>query len=207
MSKLFKENYPVTQKFGNNFRLSNGQWAYGPGGHQGIDYGTPTGTSVYAIANGKVRAHPFQANGFGRYVTLEFGKYIVVYAHLQRITRTGKVKAGKRIAKTDNTGFSTAPHFHLEVYENRKLINPEILLKRLSADKPKTFRPYKVKVTAKALNVRTGPSTVYKIKNRKVKGNTFYVYRKVKGENISGKSTWYKTLRGWVWGGGVKKVK
>lgn len=121
----FKGNYPITQKFGVN------PATYGTGGHRGIDYGTPNNTPIIAIADGVVKKMPFQSNGFGTHLTLSFGNYIVYYGHLDRVTRTGAVKKGWTIGYTDNTGWSTGPHLHLETYENRKLINPQLLLNKL----------------------------------------------------------------------------
>lgn len=124
----FKGSFPITQKFGANAST------YGPGGHKGVDYGTPTGTPIIAIADGAVAKQPFQGNGFGNYVTLSFGSYVCYYGHLSRFAKTGKVKQGTVIGYTGSTGWSTGPHLHLEVYKNRTLLNPDILLKSLGDD-------------------------------------------------------------------------
>lgn len=204
----FKGNYPVTQGFG-----KNPAW-YGPGGHRGIDYGTPYNTPAIAVANGRVVNRGFQSGGFGNHLTLEFGNYICYYAHLARVTKTGNVKAGDVIGYTNNTGWSTGNHLHFEVYENRKLINPDTLLKRLSTAKPKPIWPKRVTVSEKIdyLNVRTGPSTAYPLKKNWTipqgnikKGTKFYVYSQVKGQKVGKTNIWYRTISGgYVWAGGLK---
>lgn len=133
MSMLpFRGNFPVTQPFGANPAV------YGPGGHRGIDYGTPTGTPIIAVSSGVVKNMPFQSGGFGIYLTLSFGEYICYYGHLRSVVKTGAVKQGEVIGYTNNTGWSSGPHLHFEVYNNRRLINPETLLKSLGSQKTMT---------------------------------------------------------------------
>lgn len=129
--KPFNGDFPVTQGFGVNPKT------YGPGGHRGIDYGTPTNTQIIAVADGVVAKPAPQPNGFGTYITLSFGEYICYYGHLLKVRKTGAVKQGEVIGWTDSTGWSTGPHLHFEVYQNRKLINPDKLLKELDMYKGK----------------------------------------------------------------------
>lgn len=127
MRKPFNGNFPVTQGFGANPQI------YGPGGHRGIDYGLPNGTPVIAVANGVVNKPAQQPNGFGTYLTLSFGEYICYYGHLSQVTKTGNAKEGEVIGYSDNTGWSSGPHLHFEVYKNRTLINPSVLLTQASS--------------------------------------------------------------------------
>ncbi|MGB3073314.1 MAG: peptidoglycan DD-metalloendopeptidase family protein [Candidatus Moraniibacteriota bacterium] len=93
---------------------------YKSGFHNGIDFGTATGTSVLAAADGKVIA--IGNNGryaYGRYIALDHGNGLVtMYGHLSSVTRKlgDKVKRGDTIAKSGNTGNSTGPHVHFTVF-------------------------------------------------------------------------------------------
>ncbi|QQR79076.1 MAG: peptidoglycan DD-metalloendopeptidase family protein [Candidatus Moraniibacteriota bacterium] len=93
---------------------------YKSGFHNGIDFGTATGTSVLAAADGKVIA--IGNNGryaYGRYIAVDHGNGLVtMYGHLSSVTRKlgDKVKRGDTIAKSGNTGNSTGPHVHFTVF-------------------------------------------------------------------------------------------
>lgn len=97
--------------------------------HHGVDYAAPTGTPVYAIANGKVIAKGYQANGGGNYVKIKHaGSYMTSYMHLSRFAKglqVGSVVKQKQvIGYVGSTGLSTGPHLDFRVYENGKPINP-----------------------------------------------------------------------------------
>lgn len=93
---------------------------YKSGFHNGVDFGTATGTSVLAAADGKVIA--IGNNGryaYGRYIAIDHGNGLVtMYGHLSSVTRKlgDKVKRGDTIAKSGNTGNSTGPHVHFTVF-------------------------------------------------------------------------------------------
>ena len=120
----FNGKFPVTQPFGANPDV------YGAGGHKGIDYGLPSRTPVYAVHDGVVNKPAFQPNGFGTYLTLSWDAYIVYYGHLDSVVKTGIVKEGELIGYSDNSGWSSGPHLHIEVYFARALINPEQLFNK-----------------------------------------------------------------------------
>lgn len=95
--------------------------------HEGLDFSASVGTEVYATGNGtvvKVEAH---ARGYGNNVIIDHGfGYKTLYAHLSKF----KVRQGQKIIRGDvigyvgNTGASTAPHLHYEVWKNNQKINP-----------------------------------------------------------------------------------
>ena len=95
-------------------------------GHKGIDLAAPTGTPIYATADGTIsRAGPFSS--YGNYVSIEHGGKIQTrYAHMSRVAvATGeKVKKGDIIGYVGSTGRSTGPHLHYEVRIDGQAVNP-----------------------------------------------------------------------------------
>ena len=96
--------------------------------HHGMDFTAPTGTEVYATADGTVELVDRSRRGYGNKVVIDHGfGYKTVYAHLEgfnNLRKAQKVKRGDVIAYVGNTGLSTAPHLHYEVHLNAKKINP-----------------------------------------------------------------------------------
>jgi murein DD-endopeptidase MepM/ murein hydrolase activator NlpD len=94
--------------------------------HKGIDLAAPTGTPVYATADGVVeRAERFSS--YGLFVSIEHGGNLETrYAHMSRLA----VAAGERVRKGDvigyvgSTGRSTGPHLHYEVRVAGQAVNP-----------------------------------------------------------------------------------
>lgn len=110
----FNGSYPITQIFGANhdYYYKN----FGMQGHNGIDYGLPTGTPVLAATDGIV--HTLQDDpGFGHYIELIGSSYKTIYAHLQSfsVTNNTAVKAGQQIGISNNSGNSSGPHLHFGV--------------------------------------------------------------------------------------------
>ena len=94
--------------------------------HQGIDVAAPTGTPVYATADGVV-SKAETSGGWGKIVVLIHAEgYLTTYAHLDEILALNgsKVKKGEVIGKVGNTGQSTGPHLHYEVRLNGNHLNP-----------------------------------------------------------------------------------
>lgn len=95
--------------------------------HTGIDFSAPTGTPVYATADGVVKNVKVRFSGYGKFIEIDHGfGYHTRYAHLHdfNVKEGQKVKRGELIAYVGNTGMSTAPHLHYEVLKNGKKINP-----------------------------------------------------------------------------------
>lgn len=94
--------------------------------HDGLDFITDRGTSVYATGNGKVCFVGIKG-GYGLAVEIDHGfGYRTIYAHLsQTLIKVGsKVSRGDIIAKTGTSGLSTGPHLHYEVEHNGIKVNP-----------------------------------------------------------------------------------
>ena len=96
--------------------------------HYGMDFTAPTGTEVYATADGTIERMQRSRRCYGNVLVINHGYgYKTLYAHLNdfnnaRIGR--KVKRGDVVAFVGSTGLSTAPHLHYEVHLNGKKVNP-----------------------------------------------------------------------------------
>jgi murein DD-endopeptidase MepM/ murein hydrolase activator NlpD len=86
-------------------------------GHKGIDMAAPTGTPIYATADGLVTKSE-RFSSYGNFISIDHGADLETrFAHLSRMA----VSAGQRVRKGDligyvgSTGRSTGPHLHYEV--------------------------------------------------------------------------------------------
>ncbi|MFE2375309.1 transglycosylase family protein [Streptomyces sp. NPDC059398] len=105
---------PVPGHHTTAYRASGGSWSSGH--HTGIDFPVATGTSVKAVAAGRVVAAGW-GGAYGYQVVIRHanGTY-TQYAHLSALTvRMGQnVQQGQRIARSGSTGNATGPHLHFE---------------------------------------------------------------------------------------------
>ncbi|MFF9690055.1 transglycosylase family protein [Streptomyces sp. NPDC014623] len=105
---------PVAARAGTPYRQT-GSWSSGY--HTGVDFPVPTGTSVKAVASGKIVSAGW-AGAYGYEVVIRHsdGRYSQ-YAHLSSLhVREGQqVGSGQRIARSGSTGNSTGPHLHFEI--------------------------------------------------------------------------------------------
>jgi murein DD-endopeptidase MepM/ murein hydrolase activator NlpD len=98
--------------------------------HNGLDIGTPMGTSVKAAMDGTV-AETGYSSGLGNYIILtHHAGWQSMYGHLKTIlVKAGqRVAVGDRIAYSGNTGYSTGPHLHFTVLKNGRTVNPSNVL-------------------------------------------------------------------------------
>lgn len=94
--------------------------------HEGMDFASDIGTSVYATGNGTVTEAEWNS-GYGNMIAIDHGyNYSTRYAHLSKIlVKAGQaVKRGDLIGEVGNTGKSTGPHLHYEVRYDGKPQNP-----------------------------------------------------------------------------------
>lgn len=102
-----------------------------PGGigstnHKGRDYAAPLGTPIYAAADGTVIQAAYNSVR-GNYLQLDHNNGLkTLYQHCSRIVvQNGqRVNKGQVIAYVGNTGASTGPHLHFEVWENDIPVDP-----------------------------------------------------------------------------------
>jgi murein DD-endopeptidase MepM/ murein hydrolase activator NlpD len=94
--------------------------------HKGVDLAAPTGTPVYAPADGVVsRASWFSS--YGLYISIEHGAEMQTrYGHLSRLNVADgqMVHKGDVIGFVGTTGRSTGPHLHYEVRVDGEAVNP-----------------------------------------------------------------------------------
>jgi murein DD-endopeptidase MepM/ murein hydrolase activator NlpD len=108
--------------FGNRVDPFTGQYDF----HPGLDISTPIGTKVEAPADGVVVSCG-DKGGYGNAIVIDH-KYGIVtrYAHLSgfNVKPGQRVKRGDVIGFVGNSGKSTAPHLHYEVWVNDQAQNP-----------------------------------------------------------------------------------
>ena len=94
--------------------------------HKGVDWACPTGTTVFASCGGTVIQASYNG-GYGNNVVISHpdGR-MTRYAHNSKLlVKVGqKVEQGEPIALSGNTGRSTGPHVHFEIYINGAAVNP-----------------------------------------------------------------------------------
>ena len=120
--KPFKGDYRISSHF-SHARKHPVTGAIKP--HLGTDYALPTGTPVYATADGVVSRVVFHQYA-GLYVELNHGNYYKTrYLHLSKaFVKPGQpISRGALIAKSGATGRITGPHLHYEFHEGGKAVN------------------------------------------------------------------------------------
>ena len=108
--------------FGNRLDPFTGQKDF----HAGIDISTPIGTRVFAPADGVVLSTSVQG-GYGNSLIMDHGYGVVTrYGHLDAyaVHPGQRVRRGDLIAFVGNTGRSTGPHLHYEVWVRDQAQNP-----------------------------------------------------------------------------------
>lgn len=115
MKRPFNGTFPITQEHGVN---AVDYAKFGLKGHNGVDYGTPTGTPILAPHNGKVIESAFDQYGYGNYVKIENDKEGSILAHFKsfNVNAGDTVSEGQQVGISDNTGNSTGPHLHWGYY-------------------------------------------------------------------------------------------
>jgi murein DD-endopeptidase MepM/ murein hydrolase activator NlpD len=95
--------------------------------HTGLDFAARIGTPIYASGGGTVTRVSNSYYGYGKQVEIDHGfGFKTKYAHMSAFNvKVGqKVKRGECIGYSGNSGTSSGPHLHYEVFKNRKKVNP-----------------------------------------------------------------------------------
>ncbi len=116
------DNYRMSSNYG----LRTHPVLGGLRGHKGVDMAAPTGTPIYATADGMVsKAEWFSS--YGNFIAIAHGAELETrFGHLSRMA----VSAGQRVRKGDligyvgSTGRSTGPHLHYEVRVAGMAVDP-----------------------------------------------------------------------------------
>ena len=107
---------PITQKYGEN----PGSYTVGctpDGSHNGLDFGIPEGTPVYATADGWSPGRGWTRVATGSTCGSSTMASPAIYGHLRSLSvkTNQRVTAGQAIGESGNTGNSTGPHLHFEI--------------------------------------------------------------------------------------------
>jgi len=116
----------TTATFTSGYGVRSDPFRRGAAMHAGIDLAAPTGTPVYATADGIVDRAQW-SGGYGNMVEINHGKGLQTrFGHLSRIlVHPGeRVKRGMIIALVGSTGRSTGSHLHYEVRIDGHAVNP-----------------------------------------------------------------------------------
>lgn len=118
---FFWQDYPVSQEYG----VRNAAWYPKTKHHIGTDYATPEGTPIIAPKDCEVVRSEL-SSVLGNWCEVKMGDNYYCFMHLRTRALLGQRKEGWVIGFTGNTGFTTAPHCHIEgwtVPRNLKIIN------------------------------------------------------------------------------------
>ena len=99
--------------------------------HEGVDFGAPRGTPIYAAGKGVVRRAEWNG-GYGRYVEIAHpGPFRTAYGHMARfadgVEPGTRVTQGEIVGYVGNSGRSTGPHLHYEIQKHGEAVNPRDL--------------------------------------------------------------------------------
>jgi murein DD-endopeptidase MepM/ murein hydrolase activator NlpD len=100
--------------------------------HDGIDLAAPLGTSVRAIASGRVVLARRVSDG-AVVVEIDHGPAVSLYGHLQPsllVSEGATVNVGERVGRVGLTGNTTGPHLHFEVLVSGQPVDPLLVLPR-----------------------------------------------------------------------------
>jgi murein DD-endopeptidase MepM/ murein hydrolase activator NlpD len=117
------DNATISSRFGKRIDPINGR----PANHKGIDFSGEIGTPIVASADGVVTRTGWGSD-YGNIVEITHAEgFVTRYAHISRtnVLIGQKVKRGDHIADVGNTGRSTGPHLHYEVFRYGHAINPK----------------------------------------------------------------------------------
>ena len=96
--------------------------------HLGIDYAAPSGTPVWAVADGTVITAKYMGQNGNQVIIKHMNGYKTYYNHLSRygkgIKKDVKVRQKQVIGYVGTTGLSTGPHLDYRVKHHRKFVNP-----------------------------------------------------------------------------------
>ena len=120
----------ISSHFGNRADPFTGKISH----HSGVDFAGKLGSDIIAVASGVV-TYSGDQGAYGKIVEITHGHdFKTRYAHNKKnLVRSGDiVRKGQVIALMGNSGRSTGPHVHFEVYKNGRVSNPAAYISRNS---------------------------------------------------------------------------
>lgn len=107
--------------------------------HKGVDLAAPDGTAVVSAGEGMVELATTEyapLPSAGTVVIVDHGSgRKTFYSHLSRLdVKAGeRVRRGQALGGVGNTGVSTGPHLHLELWEGKVHVDPATAIPALSS--------------------------------------------------------------------------
>ncbi len=97
--------------------------------HKGVDFKAPSGTPVVAPFDGTITRKNWSFRGNGNCLEMNGpGGLTAMFLHLEGveagINPGTRVKKGQVVARSGNTGRSTAPHLHYQLMRGGKVLDP-----------------------------------------------------------------------------------
>jgi len=191
--------FAISQGFGENLQAYSSSK-----GHNGVDWATPVGSSVYAMEDGIVEISEDRKEkvGYGRQIRIRHAEGLSIYGHLtKRLVQVGEsVKGGQLIGLTGGSiddpysGNSTGPHLHAEYRLNSGApqvpggyaYNAIDIYPLLVSKKEEEKALYKLNVLIDNLAVRRGPAKTFaEIRNAGKGIFPIYEEKKTQGEEFA----------------------
>ena len=147
--------------------------------HSGIDYGSPKGSPVYAVAKGKVVVSDFDQYSGNKIAIRHADNSTSYYMHLSSrgVGVGAQVTGGQVIGRVGSTGRSTGPHLHLG-FKNAQgqWINPKC--KTMIAT-PKLQGERMARLTKQIAGIRENLKQLESAEPQPIEGSTVKVKQKV----------------------------
>ncbi|MDE3089287.1 MAG: LysM peptidoglycan-binding domain-containing protein [Chloroflexota bacterium] len=114
----------ITENFGTRRSYNGGPVS--ACGHEGTDFGMPTGSPIYAPARGRiVFAGLTEVRGNMTVIDHGVGVYSAYYHQSEIDVQVGQmVEPGTPLGKVGSTGLSTGPHLHWSMWANGEYVDP-----------------------------------------------------------------------------------
>lgn len=128
----------ITSEFGDRRVYQYDDGSEGHAVHNGIDYGAPTGSPVYAAAAGQVRMAEERIVTGNTVVIEHLPGVMTVYFHLHalHVTVGDVMRRGQQVGTVGSTGLSTGAHLHWELRVGGVAVDPARYLTRPLLDTP-----------------------------------------------------------------------
>ncbi len=125
--EVFPAGRPITKGWlSSNYGTRNDPFTGKPEFHKGVDLAGKEGSDIIGVAAGVV-TWAGKRYGYGNLVEINHGNgYVTRYGHAKEVlVKVGDtVKKGHKIALMGNTGRSTGPHVHFEVWADGRTVDP-----------------------------------------------------------------------------------
>lgn len=121
-----------TAAFTSGYGVRSDPFGGGAARHMGIDLAGPTGTPIYATADGTITESGYNSGGYGNLIKIDHGRGIETrYGHLSKLLVAAgtRVRRGQLIGHMGSTGRSTGSHLHYEVRIEGRAVNPVPFMK------------------------------------------------------------------------------